>query len=99
MQQCNNKISCLKSVEGKNEHETSKLLSITKLFYENLFKSKNIDNNKIADYLKDVKLESKLSMDEAKLCENDLSPEECLSVVNNMKKNPQVMMAYLLNFT
>ena len=73
--QCNNKITCLKS--SKIEHETSKLLS-TKLFYENLFKSKNIKNDKITDYLKDVQLENILSEDDAKLCENYLSSEQMI---------------------
>ena len=92
--QCYNKKTCLKSTDSKIEHETSKLLSITKLFYENRFKSKNIENDKITDYLKDVQLENKLSEDDAKLCENDLSSEECFSVINNMKTNNlQVMMA------
>ena len=52
--QSNNVINQIKTTSGNLVHKQSKLIKELALFYKNLFKSKNIDNDEISQYLSKI---------------------------------------------
>ena len=85
--QMNNTIFYLKNENGDIKKDPEDLLQTTKQFYDNLFKSTNINDNSIDDFLSDIQINHKLSDLEADLCEGDLNETEIHSVINKMSKN------------
>ena len=86
--QTNNTITCLKDEKDNIVNKTENLLKVTKNYYNNLFSSKAIQENCISNYLDNINIDHKLTPEEANLCENDISEEECYNVLQqHMKTN------------
>ena len=86
--QLNNRTTGLMDVDNIITNNTQNVLKIAKVYYENLFSTKNIDNKKIKDYLNSVQLTNTLSDMEADMCDNEISVEECFfALLHNMKSN------------
>ena len=86
----NNIITCLKDEKEKIINQTENLFKTTKNYYNNLFASKQIEDEKITTYLNNININHKLTSEEANLCENDLSEEECFNVINKHMKTIQI---------
>ena len=73
------------TVNGQRISDIKDILNCEVEFYENLYKSKNTRTPE--QYLNNVNLESKLTEQEANLCEGPITLEECIDAVNGMKLN------------
>ena len=83
----NNTITCLKNKNGEIVHKINDLLSCSRSFYEDLFSSQNIEDNKIDEYLSKINIPFKLSEDDKNICEGNITEEQCWEVIKKMQKN------------
>ena len=81
----NNIINCLEKIINKTEN----WLKTTNNYYNNfIFSSKQIEDEKITTYLNNININQKLTSEEANLCKNYLSENECFNFINkHMKAN------------
>ena len=84
--QTNNRITCLKDKHDNIVNNTENILKTSKEYYNKLFSSKTIDDTKIAKYLDETELNYKITPEEADLCEDNISEEECYNVINKYIK-------------
>jgi hypothetical protein len=63
------------------------LLDIAANFYDSLYKSKNVNDNDINNYLDNTQIEQRLSDDERDSIEGKISYHECNTVITHLKVN------------
>ena len=86
--QINNRITGLLNNDEYLVNKTEDLLDVVTNYYEDLFTSKNVENDEIDRYLQTINIPYKLSKLEAQNCEQIITEEEYLNVIqNNMKNN------------
>ena len=85
--QTNNKISALEDKNGSLKAGTESILEISHDFYKNLFTSKNIPNEHIHKYLKNINLQHILTSSEADPLEQEINENECTKAIKQIKKN------------
>ncbi len=80
-----NVIKKLKDHEGQIYESDDGILKLTTEYYNTLFASKKIPQEKIDTYLETVKIENKLSADQKKLCDAPITEKEIEKVIKNLK--------------
>ncbi len=84
--QKSNTIKEIKDNNGTLHVEDGAILTATGEYYTNLFKTKNISQEDIKNYLNSINLDSKLTTDEKKICDEDITEKELENVIKNLKK-------------
>ncbi len=79
-------INKLKKKNGNVVHDDSDILAEITNFYDELYKSKSIDEIRLKQYMKKCKTK-KLSEDEKQTCERDITIEEVYQAIDNLKQN------------
>jgi len=82
----NNTIHSLKICSTKITGNSRVLREVTS-FWENIYKSKVVNDQDIEEYLADISLERGLADKEQEICEGLLTIEECNEALKNMKSN------------
>jgi exonuclease III len=85
--QCESTIQALKDKTGNTKNDDKEILDVAQNFYTDLYKTENIKNIDIDNYIKSIPLENTLTEDDKLLCEGDITYNECTSAVNDMKGN------------
>jgi len=85
--QITNVIKGLRNNKGDIIHGSEGTLAIMKEFYENLYSSRNPDEEATEDYFNDIKPEHVLDESEQQVCEGSISAYECEEVLKKMKNN------------
>ncbi len=85
--QLNNTIFKLENDNGNVISKPNEILNECVNFYKNLYKSDNIPDKNISDYLAKTEIPYKLSDEERQLCDGTVSENECLKAINHMKPN------------
>ncbi len=83
---CKNSITELKSKNGKNLTNVNEILNETVDFYQNLYKSKHIDEDLINNYVNNTEV-PQLNQNDQLLCDGPLTIDECTIVVKKLKLN------------
>ena len=68
-------------------YSDKEILEEAAIFYENLYKSKNINIDSIDEYLDKLNIKSKLNEDEKHMCDEVLTEEEIFEAVKKLKEN------------
>ncbi len=84
--QKSNTIKEIKDENGILHVDDGPILTATGGYYTNLFKSRNISQEDIKNYLDSVKLDNKLNQEEKKMCDEDITEKELENVIKNLKK-------------
>ena len=82
----NNTIQSLKIGNTKVTGNSRVLREVTS-FWENIYKSQEVNDQDIEEYLADISLERVLADKEQLICEGLLTIEECSEALKNMKSN------------
>ena len=85
--QSNNVIKKLVTNENIHVNTNNDILGEMCNFYENLYTSKNINDNDIDNYLQSIDIEKTLNDEEKLFCDKFPSLEECTDAVMNLKPN------------
>ncbi len=83
--QSSNVIRHLKDNNGNIKSTDSEILEISGEFYEKLFASKNITDEKINEYLENIDLDKKLTNAEKLMCDEKITIKEIENVIKNLK--------------
>ncbi len=83
--QSKNTIKRLKDTSGTIVHTDDKILKVGTHFYDTLFETKNIPQEKIDDYLDKVEIENTLNESQKNMCDEDISESEIHTVIKNLK--------------
>ena len=82
--QSKNVIDDLTTHDGSHAITDEEILNECKDFYQNLYTSKNIDEEAISNYINETKVPNKLSDEEQEICEGVISIEECTNALKLM---------------
>ena len=72
---------------GKSSTDENEIMEIEVDYYKTLYKSTNPDNDKLKKYIENTKVHNKLSNNESKKCEGEITIEECTNAIFKMKLN------------
>ena len=84
--QCSNTITALKTDKG-TVYNTNEIMAEEVTYYKKLYSSKNVKEQDIDEYLREIQMEHILNENQANLCEGTLNIKECTDIVYRMKKN------------
>ena len=71
---------------GKSTTDQNEIMEI-EVDYKKLYKSTYPDNDKLKKYIENTKFHNKLSNNESKKCEGEITIEECTNAIFKMKLN------------
>lgn len=77
------------NINGSSTTDPSKILSEQQRFYQELYSSKNMNNenlHEIKSFLKDLNI-PKLSEEQKMSCEGEITPEECALILDSFQNN------------
>ncbi len=80
-----NTIKKIKNNNGKIVFSDEEILKAGTDFYTILFKTRNIPQHEIDEYLKQVELENKLNEGQKKMCDEEITESEFYTVIKNLK--------------
>ncbi len=83
--QSSNVIRHLKDSDGNIKSTDGEILEIAGEFYQKLYSSKNITNEKISEYLDNIDLDKKLTNAEKMMCDEKITIKEVENVIKNLK--------------
>ena len=83
--QSKNTIKRLKNDSGIMVHTDDKILKAGTSYYDLLFESRNIPQEKIDEYLNKVNIENKLNENQKEMCDEKITESEIQSVIKNLK--------------
>jgi hypothetical protein len=72
---------------GKSTTDQIEIMEIEVDYHKKLYKSTNPDNDKLKKYIENTKVHNKLSNNESKKCEGEITIEECTNAIFKMKLN------------
>ena len=75
------------TINNKRITNNEEILKHEVEFYDTLYKSENINDNEISEYLNSIQNAPKLKENLAKQCEGNLTESECYSALFGMKNN------------
>lgn len=82
-----NCINSLNDCHGTTVTTDHEILQVAKVYYSNLFKSKNISLSSIHSYFDKIVPENVLTEEAREMCEGAITNNECLTAITLMKKN------------
>jgi len=82
-----NRIISLKNVNMETVTTDEEILDVAKVFYSDLFKSKNVSDSSVNCFFNDITPENVLTEDLVQKCEGALTCEECCRAIDSMKGN------------
>ena len=82
-----NTIKQLKTENGTNVTSNKEILQEQFAYYKKLYQENSIPDENIANYLDKVKITNSLNDNEALLLEGEITEQECLFAIKNMKTN------------
>jgi hypothetical protein len=85
--QINNVIDKLINDKGQTAEDDFTILKHCHSFYSNLYSSKNPNKNDIENYVKDIKIEHKLTLNESNTCEGLIDIKELHQIKSQLKAN------------
>ncbi len=85
--QTNNKISCILKSDGTNTKTSKGILQEGASFYRKLYNEKRVDQKEFQTFFDKMGNIQSLNDEDANICENDITPEECYKAIKKMGKN------------
>ncbi len=81
--QSNNVIRQIKDKNGRLQTDDNEILKVTSEFYENLFTTRNIDQDKINEYLQATDFRNKLTEKQKNECDEEIVENELEKVIDH----------------
>ena len=80
-------INLLNDENGVISRQQTKILQLSKSYYENIYRSTNPNIEEVTTYIDNTKINKKLRMEESLICEGKLNIEECTNAIFKMRLN------------